>query len=528
MDFMNSDKFIWIWYGLWSIGAKPAFLNYNLTGKALAHCVRIAGPSLMLVDHAVQHNVMGEAEQAITSDSFYEKGGRGPVKIVVFDDALHRYINALEPVRQPDDLRSHQARNDTGIIIYTSGTTGLPKAGIIPWLRYNRGASIFASIASVTSSDRYYTAMPLYHTSASLLAAGVSFYSGATLVIDRKFSISTFWSTVHDSKATMIQYVGETCRYLLNAPPTPLDKDHNVRLALGNGLRPDVWNKFKERFAIDTILEFYGATEGVGTLINLSRNQASTGSIGRTGVLIRTVFGGSAAVVDTDPVTEEPRRDPKTGLCIDVGRGPIGELCNKLNEKDIKETYVGYHNNKAASEKKILRNVRVQGDAYFRTGDLVRFDDEGRCFFIDRIGDTFRWKSENVATSEVAEAMGSHPSVAEANVYGVQLPRHDGRAGCAALVLRDGSNAPGADLLASLAAHGAKSLTKFAQPLFLRFTPAFETTGTNKTIKHALREQGVDPAKIAQSDNLYWLRGDTYVPFTDAEFQTLVGGQVRL
>ena len=222
-------------------------------------------------------------------------------------------------------------------------------------------------------------------------------------------------------------------------------------------------------------------------------------------------------------------RDPATGLCVRADQGEAGELLARLDENNIKEGFSGYYRDTSSTDKKILRDVMRKGDAYFRTGDLIRREG-GSTYFVDRIGDTFRWKSENVATSEVASVMGSHPAVAEANVYGVLVPGHDGRAGCATLVLKDGARLEEATL-AGLAELARANLAHYAVPVFLRVAEKLETTGTNKTVKHALREEGVEPGKVEKGgsgDRLFWLRGAAYVPFRERDWERLQGEGVRL
>jgi acyl-CoA synthetase (AMP-forming)/AMP-acid ligase II len=381
--------------------------------------------------------------------------------------------------------------------------------------------------------------MPLYHSSAALLGFGNVMEAGGTVALGRKFSTKLFWDEVRASGATIVQYVGETCRYLLAAPSQVdpvtgenLDKKHNVRVAFGNGLRPDVWNKFKERFGIETIAEFYAATEGTLGTWNYSSNDFGRGAIGRNGSIYNTIMGLSVAVVELDVETEEPWRDPKTGLCKKVAAGEPGELLFKIDASNIERRFQGYYNNKKATMAKVMRDVLSKGDAWFRTGDMVRWDGEGRVFFNDRIGDTFRWKSENVSTQEVSEAVGRHASVAEANVYGVQLPHHDGRAGCAAVVFDEGSGgiaSPDDRLLKSLAAHVRRELPRYALPLFLRVMPrvGMQMTGTNKQQKTSLQKEGVSLPEGAESA-MYWLRDDTYVPFTKKDWDEMSGGRVKL
>ncbi len=355
------------------------------------------------------------------------------------------------------------------LLIYTSGTTGLPKPAHVSWGKVAVGAIMGCAGPRTKPTDVLYTCMPLYHSSAAMLGCLAMLRSGGATALGRRFSTKTFWSDVRRHDATMIQYVGETCRYLLVAPPEfdpatgeNLDRKHRVRIAYGNGLRGDVWNRFKERFGIDAVWEIYAATEGSGGLWNLSRNRFAQGAIRRYGALSNALLRVKSAVVRLDIETELAWRDPSSGLCERVPKGDVGELLFRLPE-DIRQNYQGYFGNKAASNSKVVRDVLRKGDAYFRTGDLVRWDADGRVFFVDRIGDTFRWKSENVSTAEVAEAIGDHPAVHEVNVYGVEIPHHDGRAGCAAIVLS--TTDPGPEVLRSLAEHVGAALPRYAAPL---------------------------------------------------------------
>ena len=361
-----------------------------------------------------------------------------------------------------------------------------------------------------------------------LLAFHTCLSRGSTLVIGHRFSTKTFWSDVRSQKATVIQYVGETCRYLLAAPSQKdpltgenLDRKHNVRIAFGNGMRPDVWNRFKERFGIETVGEFYGATEAPAAIWNLSTNDFSTGAIGRGGTLSSLLHHQATAIVKIDWTTEQPLRSAPNNFCTRAYRGGPGELLMKVNPADIEKKYQGYYNNSKATEGKLMRDVLVKGDAYFRTGDVLRWDKEGRWWFIDRIGDTFRWKSENVSTAEVSEVLGTYPAVQEANVYGVEIPHHDGRAGCAAILFdRDVDQ----HLMDGVANHVTARLPKYATPIFLRVVKQMESTGNNKQQKHLLRAQGVEP----EGDRVFWLRGGTYLEMGDKEREDLKAGNVKL
>lgn len=382
--------------------------------------------------------------------------------------------------------------------------------------------------------------MPLYHTTALMFGFMHTLLAGGTFAMGRKFSTSLFWDDVRKHGANIIQYVGETCRYLLSAPPRVdlvtgenLDRKHNVRVAFGNGLRPDVWNRFKDRFGIETIAEFYGATEGSMATFNRSRNDFTMGAVGRGGVIYNALLGSKIAYVEVDHETSLPYRHPQTGFCRRVGRGEPGELLCKLPAEDIDSRFQGYFGDKTATSKKIMRDVFRKGDAWFRTGDVMRWDREGRVYFTDRIGDTFRWKSENVSTAEVAQVVGLHPTVQEANVYGVEVPRHDGRAGCVAVVFKPfalgGGERPNQETLKALAQHVRAGLPKYALPLFLRVVRdgAIQMTGTNKQQKTSLRNEGVDPARTGP-DEIFWLKGDAYVKFSPQDWETLQSGQAKL
>lgn len=374
--------------------------------------------------------------------------------------------------------------------------------------------------------------MPLYHSSASLLACCTSLVIGNTLALGHRYSTSTFWHEVRQHNATIIQYVGETCRYLLATPPqhdpitgTNLDRANSVRIAFGNGLRPDVWERFKERFGIQTIAEFYGATEGVSATWNASSNAFSSGAIGRNGALTRLIVKRQTAIVAVDWTTESPLRDPqKHNFCQRVKTDEPGELLFKLDPANTHSKFQGYFNNESATDGKILRDVFAKRDTYCRSGDVVRWDSEGRWWFCDRIGDTFRWKSENVSTAEVSGVLGTHPNIHEANVYGVEIPNHDGRAGCAA-VLFD-TEEVGERLLESVAKHAVGNLPKYAVPIFLRVVREHKTTGNNKQQKAVLRNDGVEPGKV-QGDQVIWLKGGKYVHFSDEDWEDLRLGRVK-
>ncbi|CAN9132707.1 unnamed protein product [Alternaria alternata] len=537
MDFVNSEVFMWVWLASGSIGAKPAFINYNLSGKPLVHTIKTSTARLVLVDqeskdkfnqdalkehgltrvqHADKVKYTFEQEQsdvplsvknqAQTPQAAVEAGAvsepltaQRNLEIIFFDDALTSTILTHPPTRLPDSSRSDQKRSSMAMLIYTSGTTGLPKPAVMSW----------ANAAAAPNSPQ---------TGSSVLGACAVLRAGSTIALSKKFSHKTFWPEIRSSHATILHYVGETCRYLLSAPPSSLDKQHNIRAAFGNGLRPDVWEPFKQRFGIETIYEFYAATEAPGGLFNRSTNSFSSGAIARNGSLGNLLMSRKLTLVRMDPNSDppEPLRDPVTGLCEISDYNENGELLGLLWER---ESY----------NSKIIRDVKEKGDAYFRSGDLMRWDDEGRFWFVDRIGDTFRWKAENVSTAEVSEAVGKHPAVAEANVYGVSVPGHDGRAGCAAIVFEQGVGEVNDKLLQELAQHVKKELPAFAVPVWIRVTREMQLTGTNKQQKVELQKEGIDPQVMEEKgDVLYWLRDGTYRRFTVEDLKSIEGGNVKL
>ncbi|KAF2719158.1 acetyl-CoA synthetase-like protein [Polychaeton citri CBS 116435] len=523
LDCPNKPKFIWIWYAIWSLGAKPAFLNTNLRSNAFVHCVRTSTARLLLLD--------SDLEDALNDETLARLAATGTGRAVDVDlltDETDSEISKRSIYRAPDEVRSGTKVSSPAILIYTSGTTGLPKAAYVDWRKPLSGLSIWCQALGLGPTDRFFTAMPLYHSSASVLGVGSVIGAGCTLVLAPKFSPHTFMRYASETDATVVQYIGEMCRYLLSAPVSSADKNHRIRAAFGNGLRPDVWQTFKDRFNIATILEFYGATEGPGASVNLSHNAFSRGAIGKSGKLLHLLMSRTQALVRHDVESDAPLRDPMTNFCSRASPNEPGELIHQLDPEAFGEKFQGYHGNEKATSSKILRDVFKQGDAWYRTGDLMRRDADGLLWFVDRIGDTFRWKGENVSTAEVSEALGSHGSLREANAYGVQLPGHDGRAGCAAVVLHDGQALDDA-LKRSLAAHVRQRLPRYAVPLFLRLVKEFEVTGTMKQTKVGLRNEGVDPSKMGE-DELYWLppTSDSYQRFREKEWKELTGGKVKL
>ena len=503
----NRPEFLVIWAGLAKAGATIALLNTNLTGQRLRHSITAA---------AARHVIVGseclEALASITTDGpgglgvwvapdpgDAEASSRRPDWTEDLDAAL-----AGMPTTNPDrSIRAELKSSDPLFYIYTSGTTGLPKAARFSHLRFLLTGEGGAVALQLRPDDTSYCALPLYHSAGGVMVVGAALSAGATIALRRKFSAKQFWNDVRRYKATTFQYIGEFCRYLLNQPPRPDDTKHDIRVAIGNGLRPDIWPTFQKRFGIPQIVEFYGATESNTVLINLENK---VGSVGR--YLSPLVANGKLVRFDVESETHE--RDAN-GLCVPCQPGEIGELVAPIADGGSALGRFEGYTSKEDTEKKILRDVFAEGDSCFRTGDLLRQDAEGFFYFVDRIGDTFRWKGENVSTQEVAEAITPYPGAEMVNVYGVAIEGMDGRAGMAAIRLADGAELDGRALYELIEKGG---LPRYAAPVFVRLLGELDVTGTLKLRKVDLQQQGYDPAVI--SDPLF-LRDETeraYVPLT--------------
>jgi len=505
----NRPEYVATWLGLLKTGAVGALINTNLRGQPLAHSIAIAGAKHAIVGCELAASFAEAQNLIVPCPTPWSAGGAAP-GLEDFDAALGAQSGeAVGP-----ELRAGVTCKDKAFYIYTSGTTGLPKASNYTHLRMLFMMHGFASGLNVKAADRMYNVLPLYHTAGGVCAVGPALLTGGSVIIKRRFSVHEFWDDVHRYRATTFQYIGELCRYLLNAPASAHERDHAIRVITGNGLRPEIWHNFQERFAIPRIIEFYGATEGNVSMLNYD---GTVGAVGRVPSYMRALV--TTRIVKFDVEKEEPVRGPG-GFCIECADDEVGETIGKIADEPGK-TFDGYTRTED-TRKKILRDVFEKDDAWFRTGDLMRRDGQGYFYFVDRIGDTFRWKGENVATSEVAEALGVVPGIKEANVYGVAVPGADGRAGMAALVTGDGFD------VTKLGPALAGNLPSYARPVFLRLLPQLEITGTFKQRKVDLVQDGFDPGAIR--DPLYWLnpaRGQ-YEPLTPQVVDTIASGKVKL
>ncbi|KAK3584860.1 hypothetical protein CHS0354_027610 [Potamilus streckersoni] len=488
----NEPAFIWTYIGLQKLGITVAYINYNIKGKALVHSLQSCEAKVLIIgkDKEIFHAV-DEIRNEIAETPVYVQGRdvKHSGDYLPWDDLL---LAAL-PVQVTKSAREGVTFETTNCFIFTSGTTGLPKPVIVhQWkvLTY----AILLLLTGFRESDIMYINTPLYHSMAGGLCLMGIISIGGTMVLRRKFSAHSFWEDVRKYDVTYIQYVGEMIRYLLALPQHPLDGVHKVKAVVGNGLRQDIWKKFQTRFRIPWICETFGSTEGTTSTMNTSNR---VGSCGRISPILNRFDLIPKYIIDVDPITGDPVRD-KDGHCKQVKRGQSGLVITGIPKN--MQHFKFYKGDNDLNDKKVIRNVFVDGDAYFNSGDLVHLDKDYFIYFKDRTGDTFRWKGENVSTYEVANVLTGLDFIQDANVYGVQIPGTEGRAGMAALHLREGVKL--SEILEDIYKHCSDNLPGYAQPLFLRFPKEMKVTGTFKQMKVEFVKEGYDPSLVA--DPLYY------------------------
>ncbi|XP_063066611.1 long-chain fatty acid transport protein 6 [Engraulis encrasicolus] len=508
----NEPDFVSVWFGLSKLGCSVAFLNINIKSRSVLHCFNCCGAKVLIVGadllDTLEDILPNLQEDNITVWAMKKETSYPGVHTLAdkLEDASDKPVAA--------ERRAVSSLKSPNLYIFTSGTTGLPKAAVITHLQSLKAAGGFWAYGG-NADDVIYTPLPLYHSAASLVGIGGTIEMGATCVLKKKFSASQFWSDCRKHNVTIFQYIGELCRYLCNQPKGEHDKEHKVYMGVGNGLRQDVWREFHRRFGKIRMCELYGSTEGNLCFMN---HVGKIGSVGRSNFFYKIIF--KYVLVKYDMVRDEPVKNNQ-GFCEAVNSGETGLLLSKINSQS---PFFGYAGSKQLTEKKILRNVFATGDAYFNTGDLMAEDDEGFIAFKDRVGDTFRWKGENVATTEVTETLGQVDFIQEANVYGVEVPGNEGRAGMAAIILRPDFSFDGKKMFD----HAVRDLPPYARPLFIRIQESMEMTGTFKQQKFQLVASGFNPSAI--EDPLYFLdyAQKCYVPLTSDVYQSVVEGKCKL
>ncbi|XP_023934323.1 long-chain fatty acid transport protein 1 [Bicyclus anynana] len=514
--FMETQpEYVFIWLGLAKLRVTTALVSTNLRGAQLIHCLRIAGCKAVVFGDEMT-DVIKSIQNEIPDIPLFQFNSpeRESASLVQDTIPLATELDEMSSERFTDVEPA--STRDTLLYIYTSGTTGFPKAAIITNLRYLLIPLGVHTSGQLKSSDVLYDPLPLHHTAGGVLGAGQCLVLGLTVVLRKKFSATNYFNDVAKHGCTASQYIGEICRYLLAVPPGPNDKAHKVRIMIGNGLRPQIWQEFVDRFNIKRVMEFYGATEGNSNLVNLDNKVGAIGFLSR---LVASIY--PLCLVKCDEISGEILRD-KNGRCINCGPYEPGLLLGKIDPKKAILTFAGYAD-KTASEKKMVRNVRVNGDCYFNTGDILVMDHYGYFYFRDRTGDTFRWRGENVSTAEVEGVIGNLAGLKDTTVYGVAIPNTEGKAGMAAIA------DPERKLDLEALAKGMKSaLAPYARPIFIRLLPETPVTATFKLKKKELVEEGFNINAL--NDPIFFLdpKTGTYVPLTQKLYEDLIRGNIKL
>jgi len=490
----NRADFFFCWFGLSKLGAVAAFINHHARGRALAHALYSTGAKALVAGEECLHALADSPElKDWPCWLVLDEDSPNPASAELrqhADAGFQQQVRQAGTDRLERDARSHLRAADTLLLIFTSGTTGLPKAARYSHLRWMVAGDVMSACMQVTPEDVFYCCLPLYHGAAATSLTSTALRAGASIVLKRKFSVSAFWPDVCTHGVTVFQYIGEICRYLLNRPACAEERGHRLRCMLGAGLSPDIWQRWVERFGPMRIVEGWGSTEANTSTLNLDNYPGSCGRVpfwDKTNLrLLRYDIDRQAHVRD------------ENGFYCHCEPGEIGEAVGMIptDSGSGGGRFEGY-TSAEDTEHKILRNVFRPGDAWWSSGDLLRYDENGYCYFVDRIGDTFRWKSENVSTQEVADALGDFPGLELINIYGVRVPGHEGRAGMAAIQMQPGRQFDPE----AFYAFTVERVPRYAAPVFVRVCASADMTSTFKLRKVDLQRQGYAPELF--SDPLY-------------------------
>ncbi|KAK0179553.1 hypothetical protein PV327_005295 [Microctonus hyperodae] len=509
----NKPEFVATWLGLGKIGVITALINTNLRLQLLIHCLTIAKVKSVIYGNDLSSAIDDIRESVQNLKCYKSCAGVDDSQIGIENlDKLMSEVSANYPV-----VKEEPGYRDNLLYIYTSGTTGLPKAVLIPNSRYLLVTmATYHMLGLRPASDVMYNPIPLYHMAGGLVGTGCALVKGIPSVLRTKFSVSAYWTDCIKYNCTLAEYIGEMCRYLLSAPQRPEDSQHSVRLMVGNGMRPQIWQQFVDRFRVEQITEVYGSTEGNANIVNVDNQVGAVGFV--PSILPKSLH--PVAILRVNPETCEPMRG-SDGFCIRAEINEPGMFIGLIKQGNASREFNGYLD-KEASKKKVIENVFTKGDAAFITGDILVQDEMGYFYFKDRTGDTFRWKGENVATAEVEGVVSNVAGYRDTTVYGVQVPGMEGRAGMAAIV------DPDCLLDFKALAEGLdRALPSYARPIFLRIVKELEMTGTFKLKKINLQKEGFDPNKI--QDKVYFRSGNKeYVEVTPELYQEIISGSTQL
>lgn len=508
VNMQNSPEMLFTVVAVAKLGAVSALINTSQTGDVLRHSLNVSEAKLIVVGPEqieAMNSVPDMLEQFAGKLLTHAPHGESGVPEGYIDVAAESADCSSDNLAVTDEI----TLADKAYLIFTSGTTGMPKASVLTFFRWYRGATGFGLMAMrLHEGDTIYCCLPLYHNNALTITFGGAVVSGAATALVPKFSATRFWDDCRKYGVTSFTYIGELLRYLLNQPAKPDDKDHGVEKICGNGLRPDLWDEFKQRFGIDRVHEFYAASESPTGFVNIFNYDKTCG------------WAPSGWEVVEYDVDEDAVKRDANGNMIKVGRGGTGLMIMQVTDAT---PYDGY-TDAEASEKKLFRDVFKKGDCWFNSGDLIKKLGAGHIQFVDRVGDTFRWQGENVATTEVEAAITTWHQTEDSVVYGVEVPNRDGRCGMISYTIKAGETLDAK----GFAAHLREFLPKYAVPRFMRVQQAQALTGTFKHQKAVLKKEGYDPAQI--EGELYFLAADAdqWVPLTPELKQRIDGGDERL
>ncbi|MHC8318704.1 long-chain-acyl-CoA synthetase [Pseudomonas sp. LB3P31] len=509
----NRPEFFCTWFGLVKLGVVVAFINTQVSGRPLLHALQTTDAKALVIGEECLASVQATEDFPglpcwLIRDA--ENPWAGPLPKGI-DGHFAARLEKAPRTPFPRDIRAHIDAQTTTLLIFTSGTTGLPKAARYSHMRWMSSGDAMEVTLPITRDDVFYCCLPLYHGAAATSVTSTALAAGASIVVRRKFSVREFWNDVARHKISIFQYIGEICRYLLNQPVRQGERDHSLRCMLGAGLSADSWQRWLDRFGPIQVFEGWGATEANAAIINVDNY---FGSCGRVPDWNKTNVRLVRYDVENDC---HPRNENGFYQLCEVGE--IGEVMGFIvDHPDIGGGRFEGYTSAAATESKIRRNVFREGDAYWSSGDLLRVDADGYCYFIDRIGDTYRWKSENVSTLEVANALSDLPGLELINIYGVQVPGHEGRAGMAAVLMQEGRAFDPQALFALTEAR----LPRYAAPVFVRVTQAADLTASYKLRKVDLQRQGYCPTRCNDPLFIRDEQAGTYVPYS-AQVLTRVG-----
>ncbi|KAM3624291.1 uncharacterized protein V6R79_021627 [Siganus canaliculatus] len=512
----SQPSVVTLWMGLALIGVEAALINCNLRGQSLQHCVRVSGARALVYGTELR-DAVSEVSSSLEPDMVLFSTGQCSPEEKLGDHRVQSLDHILDQLpKHPPEYTTRKGFNDRLFYIYTSGTTGMPKAAVVVHSRFYRIVSFGFHSFGLHHDDILYNCLPLYHSAGTIMGVGQCLLFGVTVVLRRKFSASRFWEDCVKYNCTVILYIGEICRYLLAQPPCSSEARHRVRVAFGNGLRPSVWEEFVQRFRIQRVGEFYGATECNCSLINID---GKVGACGFSSRILPSFY--PIKLVRMQEETGELLRNSE-GLCVPCLPGEPGMLVGRINHTDPLRRFDGYAD-QDSTRKKIAHNVFKMGDSAYVSGDVLLMDEYGYMYFKDRRGDTFRWRGENVSTAEVEGILSGLLGHTDVAVYGVSLPGAEGKAGMAA-VAHSGDRF---DLDAFI--KSVKSvLPSYSRPVFLRLVPSVDTTGTFKIQKIRLQREGYKPQD--SSEKIYFLNSSAgcYEPVTDELYNAITEGRVRL